>query len=184
MGALEFILIFAAGWLFWRAWRGLRSSGSRAVRQASKSNVQRFDAARDAAGLGREWRKMNAFHQSIVGEQHYVAAHDSFLAGVDGRVEIEREPANEHDPSALAVIGVCQRDGAEWRGKLGYLPKAVAAEIAATRPGDLDVRAAPVSAYTARDGYRNLKIDLYEPSVSSGYWRARGIEPPGKLRAT
>lgn len=182
MELLGLIILLAIGWLIWRSQR--KPTVAPSASRPSAKGVQKFDTS-DEAKPGPKWRKMNAFHQSIVGEQHYEASHDSFLRGSECRVEIEREPENPHDPNALAVIGLWRDKAGPRREKLGYLPREFSSEVATTRPADMEMLAVAVSTYTSRrDGYRNMKVDLYEPSVSSGYWRGLGVPAPPKVRAS
>jgi hypothetical protein len=125
---------------------------------------------------------MNSFYQPIVGEQFWAAEHEAYLAAGGGPIEIVREADNPHDTNALAVVGVIANG--DRRVKLGYLPRAFSAEVAGTRPPDMPIRGRPISTFTAESGFRDMKIDVYEPSIKSGYWRAKGIEPPRKIRAT
>lgn len=148
-------------------------------RRRAPSGKVRHDSA---VGPGPDWRKMTAFYQSIVGERFRVEEHQAYLAAGGGGIEIVREAQNAHDANALAVYAVAGDGGA--RLKLGYLPRGFAAEVAATRPRDMPIKAVPISTYTAASGFRDMKIDVYEPSVRSGYWRALGLEPPGKIRST
>lgn len=182
MELVGFLVFLAIGWLVWRGWA--KGSSTPSASRPSATGVQKFSASEDVKP-GPAWRKMNAFHQSLVGEQHYTTSHDSFLRGSECRLEILREPDNPHDENALAVMGLWRDKAGERREKLGYLPRQFSAEVAATRPRDLEMRAVAISTYTSRrDGYRNMKVDVYEPSVSSGYWRGLGIPAPSKVSAS
>ena len=181
------LLGFAAlAWMLWSYFRDRPARAEKPARRAAeKRGVQRLEVPGEEVSFGKDWRKMNALYQSIVGEQHYTAAHDSFLAGASRRVEIIRELDNPHDPNALAVFGIWVGQSGECREKLGYLPRAFAAEVAATRPVDMEIRAKPIYTDTSRRGdYRNMKVDLYEPSVRSGYWREQGVPAPRQVSST
>lgn len=44
-------------------------------------------------------------------------------------VELEREPENEHDPSAIKVFGTWELSGQDYRRHIGYVPRKLAFKI-------------------------------------------------------
>lgn len=52
-----------------------------------------------------------------------------FIKGIDRRIELQKEPENEYDQNAIAVNGHWVSDGVSNSGKLGYLPREVAAKL-------------------------------------------------------
>ncbi|MCM3572515.1 HIRAN domain-containing protein [Mesobacillus subterraneus] len=53
-----------------------------------------------------------------------------FIKGTDRRIELQKEPDNEYDKNAIVVVGHWVSDGESKSGKLGYLPKEIAAKLA------------------------------------------------------
>lgn len=131
----------------------------------------------------KSWRKMIGLAQSLVGEQFYEEAIKAFCGGYGRRVEIQRTPDNPHDGNAIEVIGYWRDEGgAERHGRLGHLPRELAAEIAASRPADMPIRAVPVSIYAGTKA-PDIRVAIYEPSARSGYWKERGLVAPKLLDA-
>lgn len=121
------------------------------------------------------WRQLCSWAQDIVGEQYHKPEIMAWEAAPDRALEVVREPQNPHDPNAIAIFGVW--DGGSRRGHLGYLPRELAADIAATRPVDMPLKAVPFTLYKSGD-FRDLKVRLLEPSARSEFWKSRGGAPP------
>jgi hypothetical protein len=90
--------------------------------------------ARDAPELAARGIRVAA----VAGARFQAAALDSEAAAPGRRLELRREPDNEHDPNAIAVLAGGER--------VGWVPRELAAEIAPS----LDA-GTPWSAVTARE---------------------------------
>lgn len=149
---------------------------------APRSTSNGGETLHRAISPGPEWRQMVSSRQDVVGEQYYRDDVLGFIDGDDLAVEVVREPDHPNDPNAIAVFGVWTERGARQRGKLGYLPGELAAEIAKTRPSDLPILAGPARSWRSAKGFVDVSIYLFEPSARSDYWKERGGAPP-KLAA-
>src|SRR5688572_4402613 len=54
----------------------------------------------------------------------------AFILGSNRLVDLERMPDHPVDPNAIAVLGTWVADGVTHKARLGYVPAAVAAELA------------------------------------------------------
>jgi hypothetical protein len=71
-------------------------------------------------------------HVAVAGISRNETAAAAFVASPRRIVVLEREPGNKYDPNAVSVFGMWEgRDGYATGGPLGYLPREVAAELAA-----------------------------------------------------
>jgi hypothetical protein len=98
--------------------------------------------------------------------------------GVPYTVEVEREPDNPADRHAIAVYGVLSSE----RHQLGYVPRDVAAEIAAEYPLDMPLTARLRQIATIDvDGDNSLSwedsfaifVDVLRPAKRSAWWKSR-----------
>jgi hypothetical protein len=125
----------------------------------------------------RTRRALTPLHVPSAGPHHHRQEILDFTGGRDRSLEVERQPDNPHDSNALAVIGVWTQ-GAEIRRRelLGFVPRNTAAVIHTQRATDTPIWAEPVSVF-GRDDWLEMKVELLEPSVASGFW---GANAPNK----
>lgn len=83
---------------------------------------------------------------------------EKFIKGSNRRLELRKEPTNPYDSNAIEVYGYCEYEGQAINGKLGYIPKAVAAELS-----NIEKLGATVKYMTLPYITRglNIKIDIW-----------------------
>jgi hypothetical protein len=110
-------------------------------------------------------RKLKEFVQVAgVTHKHRQSTVRAFIDGSERRVELIRDPTNEVDPNAVRVVGSwTDESGEALHGKPGWLPKAVAAELAAKHPS-APIRATVKAMFRAR-AFKSagLRIDVWGP---------------------
>ena len=92
------------------------------------------------------------------------ATLQAFIDGSARRIELVRDPDNEFDPNAVRVVGAWTGlGGDEQTGLLGWLPKEVAAELAAKHQ-NVPTSATVETMFRARVGKSaGLRIDVWGP---------------------
>lgn len=92
----------------------------------------------------------------------------AFIFGSNRFVELERMPDNPYDPNAIAVHGSWDADGASHRARLGYIPAAVAAELA-TLGRDMPIGATIKVMYAPAVGrVIGIRLDVWGPRRKAG----------------
>lgn len=83
---------------------------------------------------------------------------EKFIKGSNRRLDLRKEPTNPYDSNAIEVYGYCEYNGQAINGKLGYIPKGVAAQLASIEKLGATVKYMTLP-YLTRG--LNIKIDIW-----------------------
>jgi tetratricopeptide (TPR) repeat protein len=88
---------------------------------------------------------------------------EAFIGGANRSIQLDRFPDHPVDPNAIAVVGTWVADGISQKGRLGYLPAKVAADLATLGPetpiaATVEVMYAPVIG-----GTLGIRLDIWGP---------------------
>jgi len=101
-----------------------------------------------------------------VSDSRYSESVDGLVCGQGRRLTLQREPENQYDKNAVAVIAAWTSEGTERTGQIGYLPKEAAREIA-EKYAELPIGASLHILYMrTSEKSAGLRINVWIPKVS------------------
>ena len=97
----------------------------------------------------------------VAGVQFYKPYAAAFARN-DGWLEMQPEPDNPHDPHAIALIGCYKGWFLPHRGRIGHVPKEVAAQLAKTGVVT-EVRPRLLKTWVGDSGYVEIMFQVIGP---------------------
>lgn len=114
----------------------------------------------------RAGHQIYASRLEVAGLVHRKHDAQRFVRGREQRLELKREPSNPHDVHAILIVGRWRGWLREHRATLGYVPRAVAAAVAAEGVFDVIVPRLARS-YMSDRGHVDIYFQITGPKAGA-----------------